>query len=136
MSLDKSHFQIFLVFNGIKFFAPAVYTPRVHLHRTVSYFRESLDETMELAKEIINIVHPEFLNTYNIVLKNLDAAPRHMLQLVQQLLTFLKNLLLLEFIQLKLLLRGKGLQLLVPLKVLLVILKRKIIDVLIHQAWA
>ena len=26
-SLDKSHFKIFLVFNGIKFFAPAVYTP-------------------------------------------------------------------------------------------------------------
>ena len=46
-SLDKSHFQIFLVFNGIKLFSPAVYTPRVHLHRTVSHFRESLDETME-----------------------------------------------------------------------------------------
>ena len=57
-SLDKSHFQIFLVFNGIKFFAPAVYTPRVHLHRTVTHFRENLDETMELAKEIIDIVPP------------------------------------------------------------------------------
>ena len=57
-SLDKSQFQIFLVFNGIKFFAPAVYTPRVHLNRTVTQFRESLDATMELAKEIINIVPP------------------------------------------------------------------------------
>ena len=73
--MDKSHFQIFLVFSGIKFFAPAVYTPRVHLHRTVSHFRESLDETMELTKEIINTVPPsEFFHAYNIILKNLDAA--------------------------------------------------------------
>ena len=74
-SLDKSHFKIFLVFNGIKFFGPAVYTPRVHLHRTVSHFREGLDETMELAKEIINIVPPsEFFNAYNIIVKKLDTA--------------------------------------------------------------
>ena len=74
-SLDKSYFQIFLVFNGIKFFAPAVYTHRVHLHRAVTHFRESLDKTMELAKEIINIVPPsEFFNAYNIIMKSLDAA--------------------------------------------------------------
>ena len=31
-ALDKSQFQIFLVFNGITFFVLAVYTPRVHLN--------------------------------------------------------------------------------------------------------
>ena len=75
VALDKSQFQIFLVFNGIKFFAPAVYTPRVHLNRTVTLFRESLDEAMDLAKEIIDIVSPsEFFSAYNIIIKNLDAA--------------------------------------------------------------
>ena len=45
------------------------------MHRTVSHFRESLDETMELTKEIINTVPPsEFFHAYNIILKNLDAA--------------------------------------------------------------
>ena len=74
-SLDKSQFQIFLVFNSIKFLAPAVYTPRVNLNRTVTQFRKSLDETVESAKEIINIVPPsEFYNAYNVIMKNLDAA--------------------------------------------------------------
>ena len=75
VSLDKSQFQIFLVFNGIKFFAPAVYTPRVHLNRTVTQLRESLDKTMDLVKEIIEIAPPsEFFSAYNINVRSLDAA--------------------------------------------------------------
>ena len=67
-ALEKSQFQIFLVFNGITSFAPVVYTPRLHLNRTVTQFRESLDETMDLAKEIIDIVPPsEFFSAYNII---------------------------------------------------------------------
>ena len=60
---------------ALSFFAPAVYTSREHLNKAVTQFRESLDETMELAKEIINIVLPaEFFNAYNIIMKTLDAA--------------------------------------------------------------
>ena len=56
-------------------FAPAVCTPRVPLNRTVTQFMESLDETMDLAKEIIDIVPlSELVSTYNIIMKNLDVA--------------------------------------------------------------
>ena len=41
----------------------------------MTQFKESLDETMDLVKEIIDIVPPpEFFSTYNIIMKNLDAA--------------------------------------------------------------
>ena len=64
-----------MVFNGIKFFALAVYTPRAHLNIAATQFREGLDETMDLAKEIIDIVpQSEFFSAYNIIMKNLDAA--------------------------------------------------------------
>ena len=73
-ALDKSQFQI-LVFNGIKFFAPGVYTLGMDLNSTLPQFREILDKTMDLAKEIIDIVPPsEFFSAYNIIMKNSEAA--------------------------------------------------------------
>ena len=111
-ALDKSQFHIFLVFNGIMFFAPAVYTPRVHVNRTETQFWDILDETMDLAKEITDTVPPsEFFSAYTIIMKNLDAADSistHTHIATSTATIALHNdLLLLEFLQLKLLIIGK-----------------------------
>ena len=50
--LDKSQFKIFIAFNGLKFYCPAVKTPRAVVNKFVAPFMESLQETLDLSKNI------------------------------------------------------------------------------------
>ena len=51
------------------------------LNIAVTQFRESFDETMDLPKEIIDIVPPsEFFSAYNIIMKNVEAADSYSTQ--------------------------------------------------------
>ena len=44
-NFDKSQLKIFLVFNGLKFYCPAVKTARAVVNKFVTPFMESLQET-------------------------------------------------------------------------------------------
>ena len=75
--MDKSEFKIFLVFNGLKYYCPAVKTARAEANKLVTPFMESLWETLDLLKNICEMLPTSGVSSaFALIISHLQAAHR------------------------------------------------------------
>ena len=75
--MDKSQFKIFLVFNGLKFHCPAVKTPTAVVNKFAAPFTESLQETLDLSKNIYEMLPTSGVSSaFGLIISHLQAAHR------------------------------------------------------------
>ena len=76
-NLEKSQFKIFLVFNGLKFYCPAVKTARAVVNKFVAPFMESLQETLDLSNNIYEMLPTSGVSSaFGLIISHLQAAHR------------------------------------------------------------
>ena len=76
-NLDKSEFKIFLVFNGLRFYCFAVKTARAEVNKCMTHFKESLQETLDLSKNIYEMLPTSGVSSaFGLLISHLQTAHR------------------------------------------------------------
>ena len=71
----KSEIEIFMISNGINFYAPAVERGRAELSEIVTPFKESLKECFELCNEVCGVLPQSLMkNGFGMIKKHLQAV--------------------------------------------------------------
>ena len=74
-NLDKSQFKIFLVFNGLKSYCPAVKAARAVVNKFVAPFMESLQETLDLSDNIYEMLPTSGVSSaFGLIISHLSGS--------------------------------------------------------------